>query len=358
MCAEIALRDAAASVLRRLAAEANLALLCGPVASAPFVDPHMLEGMIADASAFDAIMARLFLAGADQPQAQVRAALGEEAVDLLLGAGVIRTAAGDMLGSARLLVNCCNRHVLAAPPPGHPQFAVSATPYCGSESLWFARYLALRGPYHSCLDLCTGSGLLAMMPDSPSIVAVDIDPSALAVAAFNFALNGRPAATLLQGDLFVPVGDAIFDLVTANPPFLPGGPANRMPASGDGGRRGDEVLARILAEVAYHLAPGGEALIYAEGFGDRSGPAILADLAGMALSGTHDYTCWIGGSRNAQQMIFNLCRLWQLLGATEAEAWAHWREIASVMPVTHYHHAIWRVAHGHGAIAVRRLRQD
>ncbi len=354
----VSVREAAAGVLRHLADEAGLLRFSGPVGAPPFRDPHAVERMAADAPELEAVMARLFLGGLPLPATRVRTALGSPAVDCLAQAGILRALGVGELCSPHLLVSCFNRHVLATPPPGHPGFNAAGAPYCGPESLWFAQFLALRGPVRRCLDLCTGSGLLAMLPASESVVAVDVDPSALDIAAFNLAFNRRGNIGLVQGDLFDAVADATFDLITANPPFLPGGPAGRLPACGDGGRRGDEVLLRILRGVADHLAPGGEALIYAEGLGDRTGPAILADLPGARLSKSHAYTCCIGGTRNAQQAIFDLCRMWQLVGATEADAWAHWREISGLMPATHYHHAIWHVADGNGTIAVRPLRPD
>lgn len=356
MDAEVPVREAA-GVLRRLAAAANLTRLCPPAGTPPFRDREAVERIAALAPDLEAMMARLFLGGFDQPADRVQAVLGAGELECLLRAGVLLSGEGDTIRSAHLLVGCFNRYVLAAAPPGHPRFTVAGAPYCGPESLWFAQFLASRGPYRSCLDVCTGSGLLAMLPECERAVAVDVDASALDVAAFNFALNHR-RARLRQGDLFDAVVGERFDFVTANPPFLPGGPAVRLPACGDGGRRGDEVLSRILRGVADHLAPGGEALIYAEGFGDRLAPAILDRLADMPLSKSHAYTCWIGGTRNAQQPIFDLCRVWQLCGATEAQAWAHWREVAGLMPVSHYHHVIWHVTEGSGTIAVRRMRPD
>ena len=356
MTLDAALREAAADVVRRLAHRAGLTAFSGPVGTAPFRDPQDVQHLLATASAQEATVIRLLLAGEQLAATEVAEAIGDDAADLLLQAGVLRTDGHDAVRSTHLLVSCFNRHVLAAPPPGHPRFDPAGVPYCGPESLWFAQFLALRGPCRRGLDLCTGSGILAMLPEAAEITAVDIDAAALDVAAFNLALNQRRNVVLRQGDLFAPVNDEKFDLVTANPPFLPGGPGPHLPACGDGGRRGDAVLARILAEAADHLAPGGEALIYAEGFGDRAGPAVLADLPDMRLSPGHDYTFRIGGTRNAQQAIFDLCRLWQSVGATEADAWAHWHDVAATMPVSHYHHGIWRIAEGHGGVAVRRLR--
>jgi hypothetical protein len=358
MEAGVPVREAAAGVLRHLAEEAGLLRFSGPVGSPPFHHPQAVERIFGDAPELEAVMGRLFLGGQPLPAPRVRAALGIPAVDCLLRAGILQTRGDAELCSPHLLVGCFNRYVLATPPPGHSGFSLAGAPYCGPESLWFAQFLALRGPVRRSLDLCTGSGLLVMLPASESAVAVDVDPSALDVAAFNLAFNRRENVRLVQGDLFDAVGDTMFDLVTANPPFLPGGPAGRLPACGNGGRRGDEVLRHILGGVAEHLAPGGEALIYAEGFGDRLGPAILADLPDVRLSRFHAYTCCIGGTRNAQQAVFDLCRMWQLVGATEADAWAHWREISNLMPVTHYHHVIWHIADGNGTIAVRPLRQD
>jgi SAM-dependent methyltransferase len=356
MTLDAALREAAAGVVRRLAQQAGLMAFCGPIGTAPFRDPQELRRLLAGTSTQDAAMIRLLLGGDRLTAGEACAALGDDAVALLLRAGVLHADENDGVCSTHLLVSCLNRHVLATPPPGHPRFDPAGVPYCGPESLWFAQFLALRGPCRRSLDLCTGSGILAMLPEAAEITAVDIDTAALDVAAFSLALNRRGNIVLVQGDLFAPVGEEKFDLVTANPPFLPGGPGPRLPACGDGGRRGDAVLARILAEAADHLAPGGEALIYAEGFGDRAGPAILADLPDTRLSPAHDYTFWIGGTRNAQQAIFDLCRLWQSVGATEAEAWAHWQDIAATIPVSHYHHGIWRIAEGRGGVAVRRLR--
>jgi hypothetical protein len=351
-----ALRDAAGETLRWLLRAAGLAAFCGPLGAAPFRGPEEMQRLFGAASTREKVLARLFFGGETLPTSELRSVAGAEAVDLLLRAGVLAGSGEGDVRATHLLIGCCNRFVLAAASPGHPRFDRTAAPYCGPESLWFAQFLALRGPCETALDLCTGSGLLAMLPQAREVVATDIDGAALDVAAFNLALNRCRNVALRSGDLFAPVGEARFDLITANPPFLPRGPSPSLPACGDGGRRGDEVLARILHEVADHLAPEGEALIYAEGFGDRAGPAILTDLPKMALSPGHDYTCWIGGTRNAQEAIFDLSRLWQSVGATEAEAWAYWRDIADAMPVSHYHRVIWRISDGANSVSVRRLR--
>src|SRR5262249_6566109 len=75
------------------------------------------------------------------------------------------------------------------------------------------------------LDLCTGSGCLAVLAAQrfPNAVvdAVDISPDALAVAARNVADHGlKDRITLHQGALFAPVGDMRYDLIVSNPPYV------------------------------------------------------------------------------------------------------------------------------------------
>src|SRR5581483_8814418 len=81
------------------------------------------------------------------------------------------------------------------------------------------------GEIASVLDLCTGSGCLAILAarhfPNAEIDAVDISKDALAVAARNVADHGLEGQIeLYRGDLFVPLGDRRYDLIIANPPYV------------------------------------------------------------------------------------------------------------------------------------------
>jgi ribosomal protein L3 glutamine methyltransferase len=75
------------------------------------------------------------------------------------------------------------------------------------------------------LDLCTGSGALAVLaamrfPDA-AIDAIDISADALEVAAGNVREHGLgERITLLRGDLFAPVKGKRYDLIISNPPYV------------------------------------------------------------------------------------------------------------------------------------------
>ena len=133
------------------------------------------------------------------------------------------------------------------------------------------------------LDLCTGGGSLAILaarafPDA-AIDAVDISADALEVARRNVEdkdLSDR--ITLLQGDLFAPLGAKRYDLIITNPPYVDAESLAAFPPEYQaepklahaGGRDGLDIVRRILAEARRHLEDEG-ALICEIG----SGRAII-----------------------------------------------------------------------------------
>jgi release factor glutamine methyltransferase len=92
---------------------------------------------------------------------------------------------------------------------------------------------------------------------------VDVSRRALAAAATNLLLNRR-RVRLRHGDLLTPVVGARFDLITANPPYVPSRsapPRRGIARSWDAGRDGRALLDRICADAPALLAPGGVLLV-------------------------------------------------------------------------------------------------
>jgi release factor glutamine methyltransferase len=124
---------------------------------------------------------------------------------------------------------------------------------------------ALRGG--AALDLCTGSGALAIsaaLSGAGSATAVDASRRAVLAARLNARLNGA-SVRVLRGDLFEPLGGERFDVIVSNPPYVPApsaGPGAHGPrAAWDGGPDGRELIDRVCARLGAHLRPGGVALI-------------------------------------------------------------------------------------------------
>jgi len=122
----------------------------------------------------------------------------------------------------------------------------------------------------SVLDLCTGSGCLAVLAAgifrNAVIDAVDISRDALEVAARNVAEYGlEHRVTLHRGDLFGPIGDRRYDLIISNPPYVDAEGMAELPRecraepklAFDGGADGLDMIRRILQQAEQHLTPEG-----------------------------------------------------------------------------------------------------
>ena len=122
----------------------------------------------------------------------------------------------------------------------------------------------------SVLDLCTGSGCLAVMAamqfGAAEVDAVDLSPQALAVARRNLALHRlEDRISLHQGDLFEPLGQRRYDLIITNPPYVAAAEVAAFPEEYRhepqmahlGGEDGLDLVRRILAEAGEHLNPDG-----------------------------------------------------------------------------------------------------
>jgi ribosomal protein L3 glutamine methyltransferase len=122
----------------------------------------------------------------------------------------------------------------------------------------------------SVLDLCTGSGCLAVLAAgtfrNAAIDAVDISRDALEVAARNVAEYGlEHRVTLHRGDLFGPIGDRRYDLIISNPPYVDAEGMAELPRecraepklAFDGGADGLDMIRRILQEAEQHLTSQG-----------------------------------------------------------------------------------------------------
>ncbi len=118
----------------------------------------------------------------------------------------------------------------------------------------------------SVLDVFTGSGVLAVaaaQAGAESVVAVDLSRRAVLCVRANARLNGVEVDAR-RGELFEPVAGEHFDLLVANPPYVPGDA--ELPASGaarawEGGLDGRALLDRLCEGAGRHLADGGTVLI-------------------------------------------------------------------------------------------------
>lgn len=125
----------------------------------------------------------------------------------------------------------------------------------------------------SVLDLCTGSGCLAILAagifTEAEVDAADLSADALDVARINVEDHEvTERVHLMQGDLFEAVDGRTYDLIISNPPYVAGPEVHAFPPEYGhepvmahiGGEDGLDIVRRILEEAADHLNPGGALL--------------------------------------------------------------------------------------------------
>jgi ribosomal protein L3 glutamine methyltransferase len=124
------------------------------------------------------------------------------------------------------------------------------------------------------LDLCTGSGCLAILAalafPQAAVDAADLSEDALAVARRNVAdykLGRR--VRLAKSDLFAALRGKTYDLIISNPPYVTAASMRKLPdeyrkeprMALASGRDGLDHTRAILAHAREHLNPGGRLVV-------------------------------------------------------------------------------------------------
>lgn len=226
-----------------------------------------------------AALLRLFFLEADEPARRLRScwSLSDQRVLGRIGLLAVRA---DRL-RARMRVDCVGPlRLLAdrrfrAPDQralGLPRGDMVYPP--GGDSTMLADVVAqCRG--QRVLDLCTGSGVQGLIAAATAeqVVAVDINARAVALARMNALVNGVANLEVRHGNLYAPVRGERFDLIIANPPFVPA--PRRGPSYHSGGPRGDRVLRRVVSGLHDHLNRGGRAVMISH-LAVREGDSVAA----------------------------------------------------------------------------------
>ncbi|MDF3312968.1 class I SAM-dependent methyltransferase [Rhodococcus sp. T2V] len=171
------------------------------------------------------------------------------------------------------------------------------------------------GPRTRVLDLCTGTGALAVCAAEQGagrVTAVDISRRALVSAWANVAVRRR-SLVLRRGDLLTPVRDERFDLVVSNPPYVPAAEAT-LPGGGiarawDAGRDGRALLDRICMQAPEVLADHGALLLVQSVLSDVEKTYIMLEEQGLRVEIAAQQTIAFGKVLMARRSMLENMRL-------------------------------------------------
>jgi len=218
-----------------------------------------------------AVLARLFVLGVAQPAADVEAAVPGAGVAGLVRLGLAETGArgihpvalirpqtfADVDGEVEWwIASDLDEAAVGGPLPVEHVLGV------GGASRTLAG-IQLPTPARTVLDMGTGCGIQALRArrHAGHVLATDISERALRFARLNALLNGVDGIVTAAGSLFEPAGDATFERIVSNPPFVITPRVDGVPEYEyrDGGLVGDALVEAVVTGVGARLAPGGVA---------------------------------------------------------------------------------------------------
>lgn len=173
------------------------------------------------------------------------------------------------------------------------------------------QWLPANRPVKRAVDVCTGSGCLAILlahqfPEA-KVDAIELSPDAAAVARFNIATHHLAKRVKLHhSDVFDAVPPVKYDLILSNPPYVPTRELRGLPEEFkqepamalDGGKDGLDIIRKLLRQSRERLQPHGIVVIEVGGLRaamDRAFPEL--DLHWLHTEDGEDCVCLIQAAR-------------------------------------------------------------
>jgi hypothetical protein len=206
---------------------------------------------------------RLFILGQPVDVDVVRRALAPMTLEEWQALGLLQ--AGDGQASALYELHAGDSLILALPtpstrrPPSRETLELHAE--LRSPRTWLLDDLTIRRPARGTLAIAAGCGIHALLAASHSteVLAVDRNPRAAELAAFNARLNNLRQVECRPGEVTEAADERTFDLIVGNPsvavapPPMTGGRARDLP--------GDSSYEEFVRSLPRLLQPGGHAQI-------------------------------------------------------------------------------------------------
>jgi ribosomal protein L3 glutamine methyltransferase len=173
------------------------------------------------------------------------------------------------------------------------------------------QWLPANKPVKRVVDVCTGSGCLAILlahqfPDA-KVDAIELSTDALSVAKFNVATHHlAKRVKLFHSDVFDAVPAVKYDLILSNPPYVPTRELRGLPEEFkqepamalDGGKDGLDIIRKLLRQARERLQPHGIVVLEVGGLRaamDAAFPEL--DLHWLHTEDGEDCVCLVQAAR-------------------------------------------------------------
>lgn len=293
-------------------------------------------------------LARSLLAGFAIPTELATRVWPPRLLELCVSAGLLRRDPHSLVPQATVVPV---RGLLFASDPLSLLDSDEAATFVMPASTHAAGYLldlTMREPVEETFDLGTGCGVQALLAAAHSkrVLASDLNPRATRYAEFNARLNGLDNVACVTGDLFAPAAGRAFDLIVANPPFVPA-PSQTF-VYRDTGMELDGLCRRLIREAPAFLREGGFLQMLCEWVEVEGEPwqeRLRAWTEGLGCD------CWVLRSPPQKPVAYAALRLAEVVGPRSTvpveQQYADWLDYFAQHRVTAIHP---------GAIVLRRRR--
>jgi methylase of polypeptide subunit release factors len=279
---------------------------------------------------------------------------GEQIVGDLLDLGLLEPELERVRTANYSVVSYLGRYFVVSINPYYPTSRdADASVYVGPDSLTLAASLPLNRNVKRCLDLCTGSGIQAilMAATAEEVVAVELNAEAMQAARFNAVLNNvADRVQVVGGNLYDAAPAGPYDLIVSNPPFLPVPAGVHHAMCGHGGEDGLVILRPLLLGIPRRLSEQGIALVYAEGIGDTEGPFVRALLADVAHGDGMDIDIVLVSRLTVKNALVLKAASLAMLKRPSSEL-VRWRDLYRDLGATHTFNYIVRLRRGAGRLS-------
>jgi SAM-dependent methyltransferase len=219
-------------------------------------------------------LAKVFLLGAAVDSGRLATALAPLELTRLEETGLLEFAGTKVSATVRLAPH--GEYYVASDGSAEANTPFDFVPGIQAPSVTLAK-LAIRRRVRRALDVGTGCGIQALLAakHAERVVATDVNPRALAFAAFNARLNRIDNIELRLGSVFEPVEGERFDLIVATPPYVISPDTSYSYRDSD--LPADELCRRIVAAAPAFLVDGGFAHVlvsWAHAPGDEWAPPL------------------------------------------------------------------------------------
>jgi SAM-dependent methyltransferase len=208
---------------------------------------------------------RLFRLGEPVDGATVRAAVPEPVVEALLDTELVTRGADDVWRTpGLLLVPTEGLLLIAGTPPSYPTAMGYPRAWFDLSTSFVARTLPGSLAGQRVVDVCSGTGVLALLcaaRGATAVVGLELSESAVAIAGANAVLNGLDdRVRFRRSDVLSGLDEAeLFDFVVCNLPYAPLITGFTRPSTV--ARVGNSVLWPLLEQLPVHLSASARGIV-------------------------------------------------------------------------------------------------